>query len=479
MSDDRKKNKNKQNAARSGGSNVREFRQPVNFNIGLVICIIGILYVSIFVIRYATTKHVVGYRVRTGTISTNSTYTGVALRTEEVSDAASDGYIYYYCQELDRLAEGERVYVLDSTGALRSSIEHDTSEETSFTAEDYQSLSNDIVSFREGFDPSSFRSVYDLKSTLQDDIQKIAGNQILNAVQAADSSAMETFITEDTGYVLYDVDGGEDKTFDTLTAEDFDASAYQETDTQNGSWISAGDPAYKMITSEDWEVVIPAASREEADSLKEEGVIRCRFLKNQYEAYATVGDTRTLDNGQCLVELRFTNSMMSFATDRLVRLELIRDDVTGLKIPKSALVDDEFYVVPMSYVTTGATGNEGVLRQVVDADGEKSSEFVTVTPYTKDGDESNYYLEQTALRDGDVLIRPDSSETITLDSSMLDTLTGVYNINEGYADFRQVTKLTENDDFAIVESNTLYGLREYDYIVLDAATMTPDEFLYE
>ena len=78
-----------------------------------------------------------------------------------------------------------------------------------------------------------------------------------------------------------------------------------------------------------------------------------------------------------------------------------------------------------------------------------------------------------------MLIRPDSSETLTLSSDLLDTLTGVYNINEGYADFKQVTKLAENDEYAIVKSNSTYGLREYDYIVLDAQTMTPDEFLYE
>ena len=115
----------------------------------------------------------------------------------------------------------------------------------------------------------------------------------------------------------------------------------------------------------------------------------------------------------------------------------------------------------------------------MDEDGVSSSEFIEVTPYEKDDDDDNYYLAQTSLNDGDVLIMPDSAETLTLSSSMLDTLTGVYNINEGYADFKQVTKLAENEEYAIVKSNTTYGLREYDYIVLDASTISPGEFIYE
>ncbi len=182
------------------------------------------------------------------------------------------------------------------------------------------------------------------------------------------------------------------------------------------------------------------------------------------------------------MELTFTNSMITFCTDRFLTIEVLNDSQTGLKVPKTALIDDTFYAVPRDYITegmgTGGSGS-GVLRQIVDSDGEKSTEFISVTPYTKEDDDNNYYLSQDTLSDGDVLVKPNSSETLTLSSGMTDTLTGVYNINKGYADFCQVTKIAENDDYAIVEANSTYGLREYDYIVLNADATSPDEFLYE
>lgn len=195
-----------------------------------------------------------------------------------------------------------------------------------------------------------------------------------------------------------------------------------------------------------------------------------------------MGEVRKLDEEHFLVELTFTNSMITFCTDRFLTIEVLNDSQTGLKVPKTALVDDTFYVVPRGYVTdgmgTGGSGS-GVLRQIVDSDGEKSTEFISVTPYTKEDDDDNYYLSQDSLSDGDVLMKPNSSETLTLSSGMTDSLTGVYNINKGYADFCQVNKIAENDDYAIVEANSAYGLREYDYIVLNADATSPDEFLYE
>lgn len=36
----------------------------------------------------------------------------------------------------------------------------------------------------------------------------------------------------------------------------------------------------------------------------------------------------------------------------------------------------------------------------------------------------------------------------------------------------------QNDEYSIVEPNTLYGLSEYDHIVLNASEVTPDTIIY-
>ena len=58
-------------------------------------------------------------------------------------------------------------------------------------------------------------------------------------------------------------------------------------------------------------------------------------------------------------------------------------------------------------------------------------------------------------------------------------LVGVYNINKGYADFRQISILYQNEEYAIIKPNNAYGLSEYDYIALDASELTDDSFVFE
>ena len=90
--------------------------------------------------------------------------------------------------------------------------------------------------------------------------------------------------------------------------------------------------------------------------------------------------------------------------------------------------------------------------------------------------EGVYYVDESVLKVGDVLYQEDSVETCTV--SKQASLTGVYNINKGYADFKQIDILYNNDEYSIVQSNTVYGLNVYDYIVLDATTVSEDELIH-
>lgn len=476
----------KKNSGGSGGthqnagrSNVVPYKKSINLNIGMILFGVVLVYVVYSIIRSLTAKHIVGYEVRTGSISSNQVYQGLCLRQEEVVTSDYSGYINYYSPETDRLATGKLAYTIDESGQVQSSLIQDSDGSSLLSSDNYSSLVSDIVSFEESFRPSDFQSVYEFKTSLTGTIQKMANRSILSDLSSLSSSSLHYCNTTDTGYIVYSVDGYEEKSFADLVTGDFDATNYTKTELTNGSLIAQGDPAYKLEVSEDWEIAIQVSSREDAEALQELGVVKVRFLKNQYESWATIGEIRDPGDGHYLVQLTFTNSMMAFCTDRFLSVELQLDTTKGLKIPKSALIDDTFYVVPTDYVTVGVGEEEGVLRQIIDADGEKSTEFISVTPYTNEDDPDHYYLSQDTLRDGDVLIKPDSAETLTLSSSLTDTLTGVYNINKGYADFRQVTKIAENDEYAIVKANSTYGLREYDYIVLNAGSLSPDEFLYE
>ena len=108
-------------------------------------------------------------------------------------------------------------------------------------------------------------------------------------------------------------------------------------------------------------------------------------------------------------------------------------------------------------------------------DGQAVNTFV-VTPIYQET-ETEYYLDDSVLRAGNYLIKENSMDKYAV--SKTGTLIGVYNINKGYADFKQISILYQNDDYAIVKSNTSYGLSVYDHIVLDASTVTDNDFIFD
>ena len=250
---------------------------------------------------------------------------------------------------------------------------------------------------------------------------------------------------------------------------------YEKTYLLNNELVAAGDPVYKLSMDEDWSIVIQVEDEEFARQLMEEEYVKVRFMKNQNISWGKV-DYFVNEEGDVFVSLTFTNSMVSFCTDRFLDVELLLEDETGLKIPNSAIVEKEFFIVPKEYVTKGGnSGASGVLLETYNEDGNAVTEFVETTIYEET--DTEYYLDDTVLRSGSYLVKPDSMEKYAV--SRIGSLTGVYNINKGYADFKQIIVLYNNDEYSIVKSNTTYGLSVYDFIVLDASTVEDNDFVYE
>ena len=58
---------------------------------------------------------------------------------------------------------------------------------------------------------------------------------------------------------------------------------------------------------------------------------------------------------------------------------------------------------------------------------------------------------------------------------MISSLIGVYNINKGYAVFKQINIIYENEEYAIIETKTSYGISLYDHIALDASEIKENQ----
>lgn len=454
---------------------VVKYRKPLNINIGMIIFAVIFIYILICVFMYFTQKHIESFQVKEGSLSSNNIYEGVALREEEIITAQQAGYINYYAREGERVGVGNLVYTIDESGKLAEYL-NASDGGNSLTGQDLSELKTEILGFVNNFDPRQFSSVYDFKYSVSGTVLKLANANILENIDRINADGISELISfcnaPDTGIVIYSVDGYEDLTLEQFTGDLFDNKDYEKTQLISNELIAGGDPVYKLSKDEDWSIVI-LTDQEKAEELLEAEYVKVKFLKNQNTSWAAVS-SYTNPQGEIFVKLTFTNSMVTFCTDRFIDIELILEEETGLKIPNSSIVEKECFLVPKEYVTKGGNSNNfGVMREAFTEEGEATVEFVETTVYSET--ETDYYLDDTVLRIGDDLIMPDSTETFTV--SMRGSLIGVYQINKGYADFKQINILYQNDEYAIVKSNTQYGLSVYDYIVLDSSTVQPDEFL--
>jgi hypothetical protein len=459
--------------------NIRQYRRPLNINLGMIIFGCIFVYILICVVMYFTSSHIVGYEVKAGSLSVDNVYKGIAIRKEEIVPSNGSGYINYYAREGGRVAVGNLVYTVDETGKLSEMIENGDPSENSLSDADLNELKSEILGFTSSFSPTSFRDVYDFKYSVQGTVMKLANYRILESIDTLNSTGNSDIVgfcrAAKTGIVIYSTDGYETLTADQVTAADFDTSAYQKTPLISSELINKGDPAYKLSLSEDWSLVIPVTP-ERAAELEEAEYVKVKFLKNQDVSWAQVIIHENEDG--TYAELCFNNSMITFCTDRYIDIELSTEEETGLKIPNSSIVEKEFFIVPEDYVTKGGnSGADGVLREVYTEDGQAGTEFIETSIYNYSEEEKAYYLDDSVLRIGDYILKPESTEKYAI--SKRGTLIGVYNINKGYADFKQVSILYQNDEYAIVKPNTTYGLSVYDYIALDASSVEEDDLINE
>lgn len=462
----------------NNGNKITKYRRPLNLNIGMLIFATIFVYVVICVIMYFRADSIVPYSVKEGALSSNSIYKGIALRAEEIVSSTDAGYVNYFAREGERAAVGNLIYTIDESGKLSDYIRARETGENALSEDDLSELKTEIASFVSGFDRTDFADVYNFKYSVEGMVLKLDNYNILENVDALNDASNTSLVNycyaQDSGIVVYSVDGYENLRLEDMKSDYFDLKNYEKNHLVNNELVAVGDPVYKLSTSEDWSIVIPV-DEDLAAQLVEKDYVNVKFLKNQYTAWGKV-DAYTNADGDTFVSLTFTNSMVTFCTERFIDIELLLEDEKGLKIPNSSIVEKEFFIIPKKYVTQGGNnGKSGVLLETYDENGNATTEFVETEIYQET--ETDYYLDDTVLRAGNNLIMPESTQKYVV--SKTGSLIGVYNINKGYADFTQITILYQNEEYAIVKSNTAYGLSVYDHIVLDATTVNDNDFIYE
>ena len=477
MGAQRGKSRKKRGKRGTNTNKIAKYRPPININLGLIIFAVLFVYIIVIVVSYFRSTPITPYEVTLGSLAVNNTYTGIALREETVVPCDYTGYVNYYAREGERVAVNSLVYTVDSSGEISEMLNKGSEDGSSLSSEDMGELRTQISSFARYFSPVDFLDTYNFKFDIEGTVVKLANYQVLSGIDSLNAANLADSISFGyagaSGIVVYSNDGFEDKLPEEVTAADFERENYEKEQFHNNDLIDEGDAAYKLITSENWSIVVPI-EEEKAKELENESYINVRFLKNNYTSWAAVSILR--QDGQIFARLDFNNSMITFATDRFIEIELLSNAKEGLKIPNSAIVEKSFYLIPVNYLIKGDNSDEtGFMRETYLEDGTVSAEFVRATIYNQTEEEC--YVDETVFSIGDYVVMPDTGEKYPV--SKQGTLIGVYNINKGYADFKQITILYQNDEYSIVKSNTEYGLSVYDHIVLKGESVNEDDFIYD
>lgn len=463
----------------SKNKKVVKYRRPFNINIGLIIFIIIFIYLVFNVFSYMTTTHISVYEVEQGTMAENNVYRGLILRQEQVCTSDYTGALNFYVKEASRVKYGSLVYSVDESGDVSKLINEASYDVSALSSGDLAEIEESISDFQLSYDAQSFYHVYTFKDTIDSALSEVLSLNALNDISdyAAGAQAGNTFhqVHANTpGIVVYYADGYENVTTENFTGDMFDESAYSRTSSQNSLSVNAGDPVYKLISSESWNIILPITA-ELAKELEDDDTLQLRFIKDDKKAYATY--TLTQKEGQNYLILTLRNSMIRYAKDRYAEVELLLQEETGLKIPNSAITEKEFFTVPTDYFMKGGdSSKDGILVERTDKNGKTLTEFIAPTIYYET--EDYYYIDSEEVSANDRILKSDSSETYTV-GTRTDVLKGVYNINKGYAVFKQIDLLYQNEEYAIVRTGTTYGIALYDHIALDGTKIQENELIQQ
>lgn len=454
------------------------YRKPFNLNIGFIIFGIIFVYMMFFVFTYFTTTHISVYEVVQGKIAVNNSYTGFILRQEEVYNADASGYINYYTKDASKIGTGDLVYSVDESGSISKQIASANEDSSNLDASNLASIKTRITDYSASYQNAAFYDVYRFKDDLNAEIAEAlsmnALNSISDAITAAEGDAtFHKSTAQKAGIIVYYTDGFEAVTEENFLEEMLDESSYKKNNLKDKETIDAGAAAYKLITSEDWKIIFPA-EKDTINQLGDSKTVRIKFKKDNTVCRASFDIIER--DGVTYLSLSLSNSMIRFAAERFIEIELIFDEESGLKIPNSAIAKKDFFTIPMEFFQKGGDSNAlGIVVKKADKTGKTTDTFIAPTIYFST--ETSYYVDGEDILDGDTVVKPNSSEIYTIhDTGKLD---GVYNINKGYAVFKQIDIIYQNEEYSIIRSGTDYGVSLYDHIALDGNTVGQFEMIGE
>ena len=342
----------------------------------------------------------------------------------------------------------------------------------------YDTIAEEIEYYRSTYKDDKFGNTYSFQNDINNMILELNTDALYDNIEdVVQNSNIKNIVidrAEVAGLISHTVDGMESIDENSINKEMFSNSKYDYTSNISGKLIEKNAPVYRIVKSDKWKIAIKL-KKSQYKKLKNKDSIGIYFSKNKLSANAKL---KTINvDGDRFAILELSDYLINFIDDRYVNIQLAFNTATGLKIPNSAIVEKVFYVVPKHCFTQGGNSDDfGLITKEYKRNGTIKTNFVGTIIYSED--EDNYFIDKNLFELGTTVSIPGKKETYALNN--VDTLQGVFSVNKGYCEFKNIVIKYSSDEYTIVEenSNIRLPIAKYDHIVLDATKDIEDKIIF-
>ena len=458
-------------------------RNIKNLNVGIIIIALVLVYIIVNIVVSLNKDHVSLYEVQAISMAQNNSCEAVIVRNETNYYTDKAGYTNFYVRNGSRVAVGDAVYSIDESKDIYDYLT-DYDLNYTFTSSDVDLLRTCVNDYYNTYSQDDYSELYNLKNNLESEIAGISDTYLLENLDTISAEANQSFTfeiknAEKSGVISFFTDSLEGLTVDTVTAETFDRTTYESGNLYDSDIKETNSFVYKIVDDSSWSLVLNM-TKEQYENLSGKDTITFTVKNDGLTLTENCSFYTAGDSYFCRVIM--DNYMIRYIKNRFLDIQLDLEDEEGLKIPYSSIVEKEFFVIPIDYYAVnydkGPDYPEYGFNYMIYDEETKNIDFAfeACDIYFKDEDNGVVYVDTADLDYGQYIYSLDLGTKYQV--SVIKKIKGVYNVNKGFAVFRRIEIISENDDYCIVRAKANLSISKYDHILLNAELLKENETIY-
>ena len=440
----------------------KDVNNKKKFSVFYIFRVLIILYIVFNFVRIFNKEEVKVYEVATGEIVNVDRHKGFIYRDESVATCMSDGYINFFVTNAERVNRGAFIYAVNDAPSNIKLYE--------LNDKDKSSIKQNIKMYNNNISDLEFSNIYLAKDGLRELINEInIVKQLEDRDIEKEISAKEKGYAKYAGLISFLIDGFETAKSDDFTEELIKGYSVSKYETQKKD-VRKNDAIYKIIKSPEFVIVFDSVY--DYDNYSNKDSLRIKFVYENVTANGRI-DSFIGSDGKKHFKLYITEYPEKFIDKRVVDFEIENKKVHGFKIPIKSIISKDCFVIPKNIIEKDLSTDEDMCYKFV-ANGAKER----VTFNISKEDDKYYYISiddaLSKVKYGDVLTNR-YNDIYSLNE--VKKLEGVYNMNKGYAVFKNIEVIDRTNEYAIIKDNTVNGVAIYDHLALNASEINEGDLI--